>query len=252
MLTLYHWSLTAVRDFIRAGGYVTGHPKLDNGIFIHTSPVKEVWLVDGVLRLTTCSGNQYTLLPETIAPEARDKTVKSLRLFQIDTSLAARGIQARLAADARRLAEAEQTLTPGQLLLEVVGTSVIRALFWTEEGLLPVEPLLHAGTFSEDSILVADWKGGKVDFRYFPRKDLMKPYHISDGLVEIVINNLGATDVAFGQEGAAQRCPAGELTVLRAADHSDEWLFSPDAVNGKCLSRISLKEEHNNVEQDKE
>lgn len=231
MPTLHRWRLTAGGGCVTAHGIVSGHPKLENGLFIHTSAVTEAVIVDGVLLLTTRSGSMYTLRPESIAPKCREETAECLRTFQIDGGFVERCVRAHLeAAEA-----AGHTLAPGQLFLEVVGNAVVRALFKAgEEELLSVRPTVHAGMF-QDSVLVTDWEGGKVDFRYFPEKDRLRPYHISDGLTEIVICNLGTTDVAFGQRDTARLCPAGELTVLRAAEHDGEWLFSPDAVNGKCL-----------------
>lgn len=233
MPTLYRWRLTAGGGCVTAHGIVSGHPKLENGLFIHTSAVTEAVTVDGVLLLTTCSGSVYTLRPESIAPQCREKTEECLRTFQIDGGFVERCVQAHL-----ETAEAAgRTLAPGQLFLEVVGNAVVRALFKAgEEELISVRPTVHAGMFQDsDSVLVTDLEGGRVDFRYFPEKDRLRPYHISDGLTEIVVRNLGTADVVFGQQGTARLCPAGELTVLRAAEHDGEWLFSPDAVNGKCL-----------------
>lgn len=36
-------------------------------------------------------------------------------------------------------------------------------------------------------------------------------------------------------------CPPGEITAIPAAQHDDEWLFSPDVVNGKCLPRLTVE-----------
>ena len=74
MPNLYHWYLEAACGYIMAHGYVTGHSKLSNGLLIHTSAIEKAEIADGVLRLTTHSGNLYPLPPEQIDPVLREET----------------------------------------------------------------------------------------------------------------------------------------------------------------------------------
>lgn len=237
MLTLRNWGLVQSHHggWIAAVGRVSGHPSLRTDIRIHTSPVAEAELEDGVLLVATASDHLYTLLPEWFDSDYRESTTACLEQLGLDAGFADACVQARTQADQARLAENERETGPGELLLEVIGTSARRALFRTAEG-KPVHltRLVHSGMF-QDSILFTDWEGGTVDFRYFPRDGRVEPYHISDGLHTIKIRNLGGGPVLFGHEGKEAVCPAGEVTALPAAEHNREGLFSPDVVNGKNI-----------------
>lgn len=116
-----------------------------------------------------------------------------------------------------------------------MGTDVIRAVFRAADGApVSVKPTVHVGMF-QDSVLITDWEGGTVDFRYFPRGGRMEPYHVSDGLRTVKVRNLGERAVYFGKAAREAVCPPGKIAAVPAAEHDDEGLFSPDAVNGKSL-----------------
>lgn len=242
MITLRNWHL---RRFA-AHGVVLGHPRLPDGMHVHTSPIQEMVLLEeeDSLVLETASGNLYCLEGRDIARPFRlvfensdtlKETQRCLDCFGVSPECAARFQLLREAAEQETLRQAERELAPGELLLETAGTFVLRALFRTEEGeTRAVEPTIHSGMF-QDSVLVTDWEGGRVDFRYFPIWDRLEPYHTSDGLTAIHLRNLGRTDLKFGSERAPVLCPAGETTVIPMADHPAEGLISPDAVNGKSL-----------------
>jgi len=236
MPTLYHWRLAPYdgKDVL-AHGLVTGHPKLPNGLYCHTSPIQAARLEDDALTLETFSGSRYVLRPEAMAPNRLEETAAGLEKLGLAPGLAERWAQARREADELRRARQTEELAPGELLLEVVGTNTFAAFFRSAPGeLVEVEPDIHVGMF-QDSVLVTDWEGGTVDFRYFPKGDRLEPYHISDGLTAIRLSNLGSVAVTFGGQGREVLCPAGEVTFLSAAEHEAEGLFSPDAVNGKGL-----------------
>ena len=241
MPTLRNWDLTQSYHggWIAAVGRVSDHPSLRTDDRIHTSPVAEAELVDGVLLVITASDHLYTLLPEWSDPHYRESTAVCLEQLGLDAGFADVCVQARAQADQARLTENERETGPGELLLEVIGTSARRALFRTAEG-KPVRltPMFHA-SMTQDSVLFTDWEKRTVDFRYWPMHGKIVPYHISDGLHTIKIRNLGGGPVIFGREGKEVMCPAGEVTAIPAAEHDREGLFSPDAVNGKSIFRPS-------------
>lgn len=248
---LYDWYLDSDEGIALAHGTVYGHPKskLPDGTFIHTSWIQEMAAEEEGLALTTYSGSRYFLRSEEVGlicgedaashPErTRDigkETASVLEQFGIDGGFLEGCLQARREADAKHRGEEERLVDPGELLLATIGTGVIRSLFRAADGtLISVKPLIHVGMF-QDSVLLTDWEGGKVDFRYFPMGRGMEPYHISDGLQTIKVRNLGERAVYFGQPGREVVCPPGEVTAVPAAEHDAEGLFSPDAVNGKGL-----------------
>ncbi len=241
MPVLHHWKLSVWGDTVLAHGLVTGHPRLPSGSFCHTSPIREARLEDSALTLLTASGNRYILGADAIDPSHLEETAEGLERLGLAPAAEGWG-RARQEEMARRRARLAQELLPGELLLDVAGTDALAAVFRTAQGeLVEVEPDVHVGMF-QDSVLVTDWQGGTVDFRYFPKEDRLEPYHLSDGLTAIRLNNLGGTDVSFGAASRAAVCPAGEVTVLSASDHAAEGLFSPDAVNGKGLYSKLLTE----------
>lgn len=243
MPALYHWKLGICEDSVLAWGLVTWHPKLPNGLFCHTSPVREACLESDALTLVTSSGHRYALQPEAMAPNGLEETAEGLEKLGLSPALADEWAQARREADERRRARLTGDLAPGELLLEVVGVNAFAAFFRTEEGeLTEVRPYVHTGMF-QDSVLITDWDTGTVDFRFFPKGDRLEPYHISDGLTAIRLCNLGAAAVTFGGPGRETLCPAGEVTLLPMAAHETEGLFSPDTVNGKGLYSRLLTDE---------
>lgn len=256
---LYDWYLECHRDVATAWGTVYGHPKsrLPDGMFIHTSPILEMAAEEGGLVLKTCSGSRYVLRPEEIDPVCgedaasnpaliRDigkETAAVLARFGISGSFAEDCLRARREADARHREMEERETGPGELLLTAMGTHVIRGLFRSADGTrVSVKPFVHVGMF-QDSVLLTDWEGGAVDFRYFPKEGCMEPYHISDGLRTVKVRNLGEQAVRFGKTGREVVCPPGEVTAIPAAEHDAEGLFSPDAVNGKGLYKTMLSSE---------
>ena len=248
---LYDWYLDSYKDVVLAHGIVYGHPgsRLSDGKSIRTSAVQEMAEEAGGLVLRTYSGSRYFLRQEEIHPicgedaashpyMVRDigaETAFALEQFGIRAGFLEDCLQARRGADARHREEEEPLAGPGELLLTTIGAGVIRSLFRTAEGTpVSVKPLVHVGML-RDSVLITDWEGRTVDFRYFPMERGMEPYHISDGLLTIKVRNLGERAVYFGKTGREVVCPPGEITTIPAVEHDCEGLFSPDAVNGKGL-----------------
>lgn len=247
MPSLYNWSLYDYRGFAKAHGRVFGHPsyKVADGISVDTSPVQDAAVVDGTLVLLTLSGTEYHLRPEEIDPDRTEVTAENLAFFGVETGFVEDCLRARRAEDARLMEEEGRLLEPGELLLTTCWNRTIRALFRAADGaLVSVQPAVHGGMF-QDSILITDREGGRVDFRYFPTGsgNRIEPYHISDGLRVIKLHNLGGPTVFFGNAECEVRCPPGEITAIQAAEHDREGLVSPDAVNGKGLCKITLSSE---------
>lgn len=244
MPSLYNWYLERRHGAARANGRVFGHPgfKLPDGVFATTSPVQDAAVIDGTLLLLTLSGTEYLLRPEEIDPDRTDTTAENLAFFGVGAGFVEDCLRARREEDARLMEEEGRLLEPGELLLTVCWTSTIRALFRAADGtLVSVKPRVHQGMMQR-SVLITDWEGGRVDFRYFPtgHGNRIEPYHISDGLRVIKLHVFGGPDVFFGQGGHEVRCLLGEITAIPAAEHDREGLVSPDAVNGKGLCRETI------------
>lgn len=241
----YNWRLYDWGDCAAAEGLVTAHisSRFYDGREVRTSAIVKVEVAEGALRLTTQSGSVYGLMPEAIDPdpERGAETAQCLAPFGVAPDFIEDCLRAREEADRRAGEEEPRLIAPGELLLVTVGVTALRGLFHAQDGkVTTVRPWPHVGMFT-DSILLTDWDGGTVDFRYFPLGRRIEPYHISDGIETIKVKNLGRISVLFGRGDNEVRCEAGEVTAIPMADHPYEGLISPDVVNGKSL--LKPKEE---------
>ena len=178
---LYDWYLVRYQGALLAQGVVYGHPTLSDGMFIHTSPIREIEEEEAGLVLMTHSGNRYVLRPEEVDPGREEDILSSLEALGIGTGFVENYLRARREADARIQEEEERLVGPGELLLAVVGNNVIRALFRDEDGTAAgVNPGVGMEELRE-SVRVTDWNAGRVDFRYYLKGDRIEPTHISAG-----------------------------------------------------------------------
>lgn len=239
MITLRNWHLFRHSGIILGRGSVSGHPKLRTDQFARTSAVMRAEVENGTLRMTTFSGNLYVLEPEWFNPRHLEETLACLPELGIGGDFMEHCVRAREEADARRLEEVAAALEPGELLVELIWMTTLRALFRTEEGtLVSLRPLGVQG-MPWFTVLLTDWTGGTVDFRYRLNYDRIVPYRISDGLRTVKVRNLGSVYVLFGQEGREVVCDAGAVTAIPAAELGRDGLPSPHAVNGEYISRPS-------------
>lgn len=241
MITLRNWHLFRYNGIIMGRGTVSGHPRLRTDQFAHTSAVMRAKVEDGVLHMTTFSGNLYVLEPEWFNPRHLEETLACLPELGIGGDFMEHCVRAREEADARRLEEVAAALEPGELLVELIWMTTLRALFRTKGGTVTsLRPLGRWGSLQGEpwfTVLLTDWTGGTVDFRYRLYYDRIVPYHISDGLRTVKVRNLGSVYLLFGQEGREVVCDAGAVTAIPAAELGRDELLSPDAVNGKCIFR---------------
>jgi hypothetical protein len=63
----------------------------------------------------------------------------------------------------------------------------------------------------------------------------IEPYHYSDGLETIYIDNVGTEDFLFRDGETEILCKSGEITTIGNKYFKNEGLFSPDVVTGKGL-----------------
>lgn len=82
-------------------------------------------------------------------------------------------------------------------------------------------------------IFISDFKK-EVDFRYWDMPGGIQPYHWSDGLNAIKIENVGKNDIIFYADTDIV-CKVGEITVIKSKQYCGEGLLSPDSVNGDSV-----------------
>ena len=219
-----------------AHGFVSGHPELEDGTHIDTSIVERIDLERRKCRLVvyTHSKNEYELLFAEINLEQLKKIKDCLHKFDIPALSLSEYRKLQKECRAELIAKAGRILKNNELYLKIIGVFVRKAFFKNSDGKvreISVRP--HIGMF-QDSYSVTDWEKHEVDFRYFDDIRSIRPYHWSDGLEAVQIDNAGSIDILFFS-GDNLLCKAGEVTLIENTQFRGEGLFSPDVVNGKCI-----------------
>lgn len=215
-------------------GYVFGHQRLADGMHIRTSGVEDIHLNDVGDRLLvhTKSGSEYELLLADISLEDIENTQANLKDFNIPTFSVESCQELKKLTDDEIITKVDKIIQPNELYLQLHGVLTRNAYFKCDNNeLIKIPVMLHSGMI-QDSYLVTDWGMGVVDFRYWDYPSGIKPYHWSDGLQAIKIDNVGRSDIAFYADTEII-CKVNEITVIESTQYHGEGLLSPDAVNGK-------------------
>lgn len=234
MIKLSDWYFT-IGNHAHAHGVVACHPKLADGMLITTSAIEKVELEKDRLVVLTHSLNSYEMKLGDINMNTFDTTVEVLKGLGI--SGVEKDVCQKLAEDSKvnLMEKVDKILRNNELYLQMAGIYTKHAFFKNNLGeVRELNVSAHIGTFT-DSYLVTDWNKGEVDFRYFDEGMAIKPYHWSDGLEAIYIENIGDTDLFYMAGKKHIYCKADEITRIDKEDKGREGLFSPDVVNGKSL-----------------
>lgn len=239
MIKLTDWYITkhiAEEDksiFYLAWGYVSGHPRLDDGEHIHTSGIDSVNYdsKNNKLVMITYSGNKYELPLVDININRYEEIEGYLKRFNIFIPSFEECKNLVTESDNELAFQLDKVLQDGELYLRMSGSKVIKA-YWRNKDIRPIKVSTHTGMF-QDSYLVTDWERHEVDFRYFDGFLIVEPYHYSDGLKAILIDNIGSTSIKFKDDNFSKICGVGEVTRIECKHFNSEGLVSPDVVNGK-------------------
>lgn len=231
MPTLFSWYLSGHGPDFRAYGIVSGHPKLPEGMKIHTSVLVSMIEAEGGILMETQSGNLYDLRPEELGCKA--SSLPAPELLGMPSEFWQYCARAREQADKDREAALSALNVSGVLCLRVAGSTVLSALWAGRSGLVRrVGPYVHYGMF-QDSVLIQGFMEDAVevcelDFRYFPYPNRIEPYQISEDIKTILIVNEGTKDVAFGYDENKLSCAAGAATEIDATPwRRKEWWWEP-------------------------
>lgn len=239
MISLRDWwiqkGFAEGEDRYIAHGIVSGHPKLRDGINITTSVIEEMKFDETNNRVIflTHSKNEYFIELSTICFNCFEETASYLNEWNITIPSKEECIKLAEEFKKKELKELSGVLKDNELYLKISGAYVQKA-FWKKGEIREINISAHIGMF-QDSYLITDWEKGEVDFRYFDGWLSMRPYHYSDGLETILVDNIGSSDVTFDAGAESITCKAGELTRIEKKHFTAEGLFSPDVVNGKGL-----------------
>ena len=246
MINLTEWYLERLEGYENpyfiAWGIVYGHPRIPDGINIHTNVIRSLKLNDtgNSLLMHTKSGNDYELpLSEALA-EYGEKTKDCLEAFNIPATVLSDCEKLKEISEKEMIAKVEKILEPNELYLLQCGVVTKKAYFEKADGeILQIPVMCHSG-MRQDSYLVTDFRMGTVDFRYWDKPRGVEPYHWSDGLEAIKIENIGKNDMVFYADTEII-CKVNEVTTIESTQYHGEGLLSPDAVNGKsALDDVEL------------
>lgn len=235
MVKLKYWHFSRYEDGYHAHGVVSGHPRLEDGVLATTSTIESIKLdsENNRLIMITYSQNEYELLFADVQLMCFEETSDILQEFNIPALDRDKCENLLKQAEKEFLDKVDSILGKNELYLQLSGVFAQRAFFRNNDGKLhEIRTTPHTG-MQNDSILITDWEKGEVDFRYWTRFMAIRPYHWSDGLETIKVENIGTTDISFLCDSKII-CKAEEITTIKYQQFHREGLFSPDVVNGKC------------------
>lgn len=245
MYRLKEWFLDTSTNGLSGRGNCYDNPNFFSGDFITTSHIKriEVENEEERLKLFTKSGSCYVLDYADINDSEIESTQKVLKGMNvaIDLQRCIALKEERIRAAKKKVAE---LLKHNELYVIMTGTQGVTEAYFKrkDDAIVPVSVSVHMGMF-RDSIIVA--ANGLCDWRIFPSLFDVEPYHWSDNLEAVHIENIGENFMFVGSNGEIL-CKSGVVTVIKSDQYVGEELISPDAVNGKCLLSAGVFNESNN------
>ena len=227
MVLLYNWHLHD--DML--WGISLGHKRLPDGLFIHTSCIVEVKLLDGILNVYTHSGTHYYCKLEDINLSEVEETKDELRKLDMDISFLDNVEAFVKAANEKYELELTEELEDNDFFMELIGYTTRKAYFKKDGKLIYLPVLYHCG-MSQDSYLFREFD--VVDVRYWDYVNAIRFYHVSDGVERICIKC--HTTKTFSVSGVGKKViiePGDIKMKFIKAENCYEGLISPDCVNGK-------------------
>lgn len=232
-ISLREWYLESFGNSNILWGIVSGHPKLEDGMFVHTSLIQQT-VMDAdnkCLQFVTASGSNYAVAFDDIDynPESVEKTKACLQKLNISASFIEESVVLSKRKERAFKKSLASELLNGDLYLELSECSIVRAYFKYNDEVLRLYGRCHSGMFT-DSYLYT--KGGIVDFRHFQFGwRSVNTYHISDTIQRLVVNNISGVVMNIDN----REYPVGKNITCVTKDNHEEGLMSPDVVNGKSL-----------------
>lgn len=219
MLTLFQWDLTMRRGAPVGVGIVSGHQKLMEGTDVHTSPIFHVARAANNLQMETASGSVYHLQMKEWSPRTGKAESLDAGLLGLPADFWAQCAQVREAASETERADLQPFMKPGTLFMRTVGTHILSAC-WAgmDSRIWDAAVSIHLGMFQDSYLITGSHEGfsacDNVDFRLFPMRNRLEPYHISQGIKSLLVCNEGETDIVLGSSRKNILCPSGIITPI--------------------------------------
>lgn len=223
----------------RAWGFVSGHPKLQDGSHIHTSVIDNMELdaENNRLLMYTHSKNTYELRLADMKFEDFENTKDCLQFFNVPAPALSECENLHKKDEEELIAKMDGILQNNELYLQLNGVFTQSAFYKNKSGKVRrINAGVHVG-MHQDSYLITDFQKREVDFRYWNGYMNIQPYHWSDGLEALLIEVTSSKDIEFKGSERTIVCKAGEVTRIESKEYCGEGLLSPDVVNGKSALR---------------
>lgn len=233
MLSLKNWylKLNAIGMFL--SGDVFGHYRLEDGDFINTSTIKEVYLLEKKKYVfETYSGSCYQLAEEDMDKEHLEQTkafMEKIEIIQSETlsekiekgnALLEKKRKIREKALENAMTWSQKYMKNQELYLIVDGIKILKAVVKYEDSVYEIEPSVHVGMI-QDSVLICDMEHGNVDFRYFPRNRI-ETYRWSKNLECIYLHNIGDGYILFNGFSDSIDCEKNQITKIERDKYGKE------------------------------
>lgn len=227
MISLKNWRvLIHTSDdgmkYCSACGVASGHPEAKEGMGIVTNDIGKIMFDSSKNRIlfSAHSQNIYFMDLATICFCFFEHTALCLSKMNIFIPTEKECLKLAENLKTSELQKVRGMLKDNELYLKMGGLYVQKA-FWKKGEIREIPVTEHRGMF-HDSYLITDWEQGEVDFRYTDRLMSIEPYHYSDGLEAVLIDNIGTEDFACRGGSTEKLCMAGMLTRLEKKDFDVE------------------------------
>ena len=216
MIRLKNWYFSEHDGNVYFGmGIAYGHPRINDGVQVHTSKVARVVedLSNSRFIMDTSSGSEYSLSFDEASMDSLDKTEWYLKSFGVSDIVISEFDRIMKARIDRLYASISGILDCNELLLILLESNYcVGAYYKNGNGYVrKISVQKHIGS-RKDSYIIASSEES-VYFSYFDNYFGIKPYHWSDNINTVKINNVGNSDLEFV---CADRiiCKTGEITVI--------------------------------------
>lgn len=201
------------RDYMIAWGIVTGHPRLSDSTFIHTSEVCGVRKEGNEIILTTRNSEYHCPLTSCLFGRMEDCT-KLLPDFE----------------ELRKQYEGKEkmpSIDPGNVLLVLADFCeyYFHSLFYVPKDAEVATPIeysvgAHVGTF-QDSFLIRAYSSG-IDLRYFPHFQNIEFYSEETGGRPFWLENIGQTTLYAATSVGLIRLDPGDRKLVDESNAETE------------------------------
>lgn len=218
-LQLHYWFIKKVGDGLVCNGVVTGHKKLADATYIHTSAIQSFW-IDGDELIIKTRNSTYHCPLEYCRFDEQDHYSDVIPDYE--------GIKAKY-KDAMKYPSIEK----GKVLLVLADFAkyYFHSLYYvpedsTDDAKIEYRSWPHIGTF-KDSFLIGS-SDGRIDLRYFPHFRNIEFYSEMTANSPLYIENIGSTVLYAKTHAGTIKLDPGDRKEVTEKSAETEKVVLPD------------------------